>query len=200
MMWPNSTSGFRIFWIFWSLRIFWISLVSRCYRFPCAYFLLMIQTLPVLVCCYRSPCAYEQLSIPLPSLRTRRCVGIGILICACTRFPWESNLSTWSFEYPRASRRNRTVHIWRTCRNRTGQVHRRRPGFRHNLVFFFLFLHPFRHPFGAANQAENSWHSREWNGWCWTNEEDLSICHVWSFLLSICLRPGVWCQCTWSES
>ena len=34
------------------------------------------------------------------------------------------------------------------------QVRRCRPGFRHNPVFFLLFLHPFRHPFGAANQAE----------------------------------------------
>ena len=25
---------------------------------------------------------------------------------------------------------------------------------RHNPVFFFLFLHPFRHPFGAASQDE----------------------------------------------
>ena len=52
-----------------------------------------------------------------------------------------------SFEYPRASRRNRTG-------NRNDQVRRRQPGFRDNPVFFFLFLHPIRHPFGAAHQTE----------------------------------------------
>ena len=122
---------------------------------PVLHFLLMIQILVVLICCYNSPCAYVQWSIPFPSLRTRRCVGIGILICAYTRSPWESNLSTWSFEYHRASRRNRTVHRWRTCRDTNGQVRHRWLGFRHNPCFllfcsciFFAIL------FGAANQAE----------------------------------------------
>ena len=51
---------------------------------------------------------------------------------------------------PRASRRNRTVHRWRTCSNRAGQVHPHWPGFSHNPVLFWLFLHPLRHPFGDA--------------------------------------------------
>ena len=104
---------------------------------------------------YKSPCACEQLSIPWASLRTPRCVGIGILICACIRPPWKSKPVDLKLWVP-VSRRNRTVHRWRTCRNRTDQVHRRRPGFRHNPVLFFLFLHPSRHPVGAANQAEIS--------------------------------------------
>ena len=35
-----------------------------------------------------------------------------------------------------------------------GTEHCRRPGFRHNPVSFFLFLHPCRLSLGAANQAE----------------------------------------------
>ena len=38
MMRPNSTFGFRIFWIFWNFRIVRIALVSRCYKFTCDYF------------------------------------------------------------------------------------------------------------------------------------------------------------------
>ena len=67
---------------------------------------------------------------------------------------WRSNLSIWGSEYPRAFRRNRIVHRWRTCRDRNGQFHRRWPGFRHNPVIFFLFLHPLSHRSGAAGQAE----------------------------------------------
>ena len=37
--------------------------------------------------------------------------------------------------------------------NRTGPVHRRWPGFRHNPVFFSFLLHPSRHPLGVANQT-----------------------------------------------
>ena len=130
---------------------------------PCAYdwSLLTIQRLLIMALCHKFPSACEQLSIPWPSLRTPRCVGIGILICACIKSLSWYNLSNWSFEYLRASWRNRTVHRWRTCGNRTDQGHRRRPGFHHNPVFFFLFLHPSRHPVGAADQAEIFRHSRE---------------------------------------
>ena len=48
-MWPNSTSGFWIFWIFWNFGISWRFLVFSCHKFPCAD---------------------EQLSIPLPSLNS----------------------------------------------------------------------------------------------------------------------------------
>ena len=50
----------------------------------------------------------------------------------CIRFPWNS-------EYPRAL-------WWR-------QVHCRRLWFCHNSFLFFLFLHPLRHRFWAAEQA-----------------------------------------------
>ena len=46
------------------------------------------------------------------------------------------------------------VDVRRTRSNRSGQVHHHWPVFRHNPVLFFLFLHPFRHAFGTANQAE----------------------------------------------
>ena len=106
MMWPNSAFGFWVFWSSWSSWVSWISFVSWCCK---------------------SPCAYEQLSIHLPSLRTRRCVGIG----------WNFDLRLHQVSLDAIG------HRWRICRNRTGQVHRRRPEFRHHLVFFFLFLHPF---------------------------------------------------------
>ena len=63
MMRPNSTVEFRIFRIFWSFRIFWISLVLQ--QIPCAKnsFLLTIQRILIFICCYKSSCAYEQLSI-----------------------------------------------------------------------------------------------------------------------------------------
>ena len=46
-----------------------------------------IQRLLIFARCHKFPCADEQLSITLPCLRTRRCVGIGILTCVCTKFP-----------------------------------------------------------------------------------------------------------------
>ena len=151
MMWPNSTFGFRIFWILWSLRIFRISLVSRCYRFSCAYPLLMIQILLVLICCYKSPCAYVQQRIPLPSLRTRRCVGIGIFDLRLHQV--SLRIQSVDLELLRIS-----LELLFTdeelVRDRNGQVRRRWPGFRHNPAFFVLLLHPFRHPFGAAGRAE----------------------------------------------
>ena len=83
-----------------------------------------------------------------PSLRTRRCVGFWTSSCPRVRFPCRN------FECPRAFRRHRIVHGWGTCRDSWCQVHRRRLWFCHNPVFFFLFLHPVRHRFGAARQAE----------------------------------------------
>ena len=143
----------------------------------------------------------ESSGIPSPSLRTRRCVAVGILICAWNKAPWQSNLSTWSFEYHLASRRYRTVHRWRTCSNRTGQVHHHWPGFRHNPVPLVIVLPSFSPSFRWCSKASwNSWRSRKsWNGWCWTSKEDNSIRHVWSVLLSISLRSGAWCQCAWFE-
>ena len=46
------------------------------------------------------------------------------------------------------------VHGRGTCRDNLCQVHRRLLRFCHIPVFFFLFLHPLRHRFGAASQAE----------------------------------------------
>ena len=59
----------------------------HCHRFPCAegFFPLILRVL-ILVRCRKFLCAEEQLSISLPSLRTRRCVGVRILIAA-TGFP-----------------------------------------------------------------------------------------------------------------
>ena len=73
MMWPNSIFEF---WIF---RIFWTSLECSYYKFPNAndWFLLTIQRLLILARCHKFPCADEQLSISLPTLRTRRYVGPG---------------------------------------------------------------------------------------------------------------------------
>ena len=46
------------------------------------------------------------------------------------------------------------MHSRRTCRDRGGQVHRRRLRRCHDPVVSVLFLHPFRHRPGAAGQAE----------------------------------------------
>ena len=48
--------------------------------------------------CHKFPCADEQLSIPLPSLRTRRCVGIGFFLVLASRLPENPTcrLGAWS--------------------------------------------------------------------------------------------------------
>ena len=70
-------------------------LCTRCCKFSHANFLWMIHVLLVFICHY---------------------IWIGISFWSYAKFPWGCNLSTWNFEYPRASRRNRIVHRWRTCR------------------------------------------------------------------------------------
>ena len=90
------------------------------------------------------PVLMNQLSIPLPFLRLVFASGLpDDPICRLEALSIIGLLDAIGL-----------FHRWRTCKNRTGQVHRQWPGFRHTPVFFFLFLHSFRHPFGAANQAE----------------------------------------------
>ena len=148
MMWPTSAFGFRVFWDSWSSWVSWISCVSWSYRFPCTDWLRVIQKFMVF-CCDKFPGTDVQQSILFPSLRTRRCVVIGISFSSYVRFSWIPNLSTWG-----ASWRSRTVHRWRTRRNSDGQAYRRRLWFCHNPVILILFLRPLRRRFGAADQAE----------------------------------------------
>ena len=67
------------------------------------------------------------------------------------------------------------------------------PWFRHNPVFIFLFLHPFRHPFGgAAKQAEILGTAKRVE---MADVEQMKKIipthHVWDCLLSKCLQAGV---------
>ena len=65
----------------------------------------------------------------------------------------ESELSTWSFGYHQASSSNRTIHRWRTWRDRNGQVHRRWPGFRNNPVFLLFVLASFSPFFWCSSSS-----------------------------------------------
>ena len=155
-MWPNSTFEFRTFWIFWNFGISWTSLVFSCHKCPCAdvrfscrfrdFWSLSVGTgFPVLMNSWASHCHPWELDAAS---------GLEFWWVLAPGLPDNPTCRLEALSTPGLFRRIRTVHIWRTCRNRTGQVHRRWPGFRHNPVFFWLSLHPFRHPFGAANQAE----------------------------------------------
>ena len=99
-------------------------------------------------------------------------------------------LSSFS-EYPQTFGCNRTCCGWETCRNKWRQVHRCGFRFRHNFLLLFV----------PASSLPSCWRSlSSWSGWCWTNEKDCSIRHVWNYLWSKCLRVDVWCRCTWFES
>ena len=71
-----------------------------------------------------------------------------------------------------------------------------------NLVFFFLFLHPFRHPLGAANQAEIFGTAESWNGWRslqrkWRNRwVDSSHCY---FCRSVSTEQSQICAKNWIQ-
>ena len=64
-------------------------------------------------------------------------------------------------------------------------------------TLLWLFLHLKLFVFFSTSRQDYWWN---WNGLCWTNTKDDSIHHVWSFPLSMCLRVGFWCQCTWFGS
>ena len=59
-----------------------------------------------------------------------------------------------SYRHPRTLRCNRTRCGGGTCRNKRRWIHRCWSRLGRNPFFFFLLLHPFRHRFGAAYQAE----------------------------------------------
>ena len=103
----------------------------------------------ILLCCDKFPCYSiqqpDKVCILQLHLRIRRCVGFWISSHPALWFPW-------SCEFPATFGCNRTFHGWGTCRNSWSQVHRCSSWFFHN-SFFFLFLHPLRHRFGAAYQA-----------------------------------------------
>ena len=175
MKWSIFASSFIIAWIFW---------ISGCNKFPCLLtsisrgkFQRYFNHHTAMVC------------IIQPSLGTRRCIGFWISSCPRSGF----RVGALSI---RAFWCSRMVHVWRTWRESWCQVHRRRLRFCYNPVFF-LFLHPLRHRFGAA-QSWNSERSREsWSGFCCTNKEDCSIRHVKNFPCLACLRVGFWCRCIW---
>ena len=64
-------------------------------------------------------------------------------------------------------------------------------------ILLWLFLHLHLLVFFSTS-LQNVLHS--WSSWCWTNTKDDSIHHVWNFPLSVCLRVGFWCQCSWFGS
>ena len=70
MMWPNSTFGFRIFWISWKFGISWTTLVFGRHKFPCAddRFFCRFSDFWSWPVATGFPCADEKLSISLPSL------------------------------------------------------------------------------------------------------------------------------------
>ena len=115
--------------------------------------------------------------------RTRRCVVIGI---SCVRFPCTWPIcSTRCFEYLRAFRRNRTVHNWRTCRDRDGQVHRfdfatiLSSPFCSCILIAIVFGQLAELKFWAQQRAEMA-----------DVKQIKKIGHVWNYLRSICLQVG----------
>ena len=179
---------------FWSLILlnllleFWDFLNVHGIQLPqflCAddRFFLSFQILLILARGHKFPYANEQLSISLSSLTNptlRQNWNFDFVLASRLR----DNLtypSTWSFEYPQASQRNWTVHQRKTCSNRTGQVQHRWPGFRHNPVLLWRFLHPFRHPFGVQLRKLLRFlvQQRELK-WLTLNKD--SVCHVWNVL------------------
>ena len=88
----------------------------------------------------------------------------------------------------------------RTCQDSEGQVHRRRLWLCHGPLFSFLFLHPFRHRFSAAGQAE-SLRAATWAELATVQPMEkivpLITCEI---PLCQCLRVGSWCQCIWFGS
>ena len=139
-----STFEFQIFRTFWSFRVFWISLVPRCYK----------------------------MCLKLISLDDSETSDLYLLMnsWASLCHPWEldaaSGLEFWSVLAPSLPD-NPTCRLEALSMPRvldaiglfTDQEivaleltrgHRRRLWLRHNPVFFWSFLHPIRHPFGAA--------------------------------------------------
>ena len=114
-----------------SSEIFWISLVS---------------------CCYKSTLCLWTVKHPFAILENsalRR--DWNLTLCLPQQAsPDNPTCRLEAFNTLRASRRNRTVHKCRTCKNRNGQVRRRRPGFRHSPVFILSVLASFSPSFRCS--------------------------------------------------
>ena len=145
---------------------------------------------------YPGPRTYIQNCTFLQSLRTRRCVLISL---SCVRLPvLDRSDRQGALCISQAFRRIRTVHSRRTCRDRGGQVHRRRLWLCHDPVVSFLFLHIFRHRSGAAGQAEIL--SAAMRADMADVKQISKILIKCEILLCQCLQVGVWCRHTWFES
>ena len=127
MMGPNSTSEFRIFCTFWNFGFSWTSLVFAT-SFSLCWWTVEHLFANLENSALRLDCNFDlrlhQASLIIQPVDLKLWVSLGI--------------STHSVCPP----------------IRTGQVHHHWPGFSHNSVLFWLFLHPFRHHFGETKEAE----------------------------------------------
>ena len=202
MMWSNSTFEFWTFWIFGSFWTFWISLVPSCYKFPCAddWSLLSIQN-------FRSLSVATSLPVLMNSW-------------ASLAHPWEldaaSGLEFW-FVLASSLSENSTCRLEAlsvpclldasglfTEEELVGKDLTRViadcldfaailfSSFCSCILLAILSVQLIKLKF-SAQQRELKWLMLN-------NEEDCSIRHGWSVLLSTCQQSGVWCQCTRFES
>ena len=167
-MWPNSTFRFWISWFFWHCGFSWTSLVfsrHHCHRFPCAVgFLLPIQRVLIRVRCHKFPCAEEQLSTSLPSLRTRRCVGIEFWFVLASGLPDNPTCRLEPLSIPGHldaiglfTDAGSSPLAWISPQS----------------CYLLIVLASFSPSSWCSWTSWNSWRNREsWNGWCWTNKED----------------------------
>ena len=130
-----------IFVIAFGSRVSWVSRISWRDKFPCTYRIFrIVQVFLVFFCRDKFTCTYVQKCIFLLSLRNwtlrRDCDLVRQVSLYLT------NICS-----------NRSLQSRRTCRDLWDQVHRRL-WLCHDPVPFFLCLHPVRHRFGAAGQAE----------------------------------------------
>ena len=119
----------------------------------------------------------------------------------CIKPPWLSNLSSWSFWVPPglldALGLFTDEELVATELVKFITIGLDLP---HNPVLFWLFLHPFRHPFGDAAKPDEILGAAKRAEMADVQQRRLFHSHVWSILSSICRPSGVWCQCTESES
>ena len=124
-----------------------VSWISWSDTFPCTYRIFrIVQVFLVFFCRDEFPRTHIQNGIFLSSLRTRRCVVIGI---SCVTFP-----RTWPICSTRCFEYNQVFDALGFCTvEELVETMKARfiVGFDFATILSFLFLHPYRHCFGAAS-------------------------------------------------